>query len=349
MEEGGGQEGDGDRDRRIRVRRHAGAALGRQGLGLAGEHHVEEVGHAAPVGQLGALREAGRAGGVEDAGVIVRIDLGVRHGAARGDDLGPGGIAFGRGRADGDQGHAFDHFRPLGDARHALRIDEGHLGLGVLEAVGHFLGGPPGVHPDDGDADGDAGPVDQHPLREVAHGNGDAVAALNASGQKPVGDAGHPLVRLGVGDALVLVDDVGPVGEGGGGEPDRPHVRRRILVDLHGGPADLLDYEFKGGARRGQFVPGLLQFGIVQLVSPPRGRGAITAFVPSATHMAPRSRKGNRPSGVELHSPANRVERCMWSLRMGSGVMRGRHPGSAGAPFRDVRRSALKAPRSPGH
>ena len=51
--------------------------------------------------QLGALGVAGRAAGVEDAGIGIGIDVYVRQGAGMGDDIGPGQLA--------GSGVGFDH------------------------------------------------------------------------------------------------------------------------------------------------------------------------------------------------------------------------------------------------
>ena len=75
---------------------------GSDGLGLGGadghrpEHEVHDVVHRAAVGELGALRVAGRARRVEDRGVVVGIDGGVGQAGRRGlgvdDVVPPGGV-----------------------------------------------------------------------------------------------------------------------------------------------------------------------------------------------------------------------------------------------------------------
>ena len=262
-----------DRDRRGDggVRRDAGRTLRRQGLHLAGEHHIEEVAHAAPMGQLRALRGACGARGVEDAGVGVGIDLDVRQRAALGDHFAPERGPFRRRvRPDGHQLRLPQHSGLLADPGDALGVREQELRLGVGQSVGHLRSRPPGVHADRGHADAGASPIDQHPFRIVAHGDRHPVAGFHALGQHPVGDRGDEFVRLAVGDPLVPVDQVVAVPEGGGGKPDRPHVRRGVLEGSHGRATHLDLGNLEGGAWLCELLPGLVQFRIVHAPLHPR-------------------------------------------------------------------------------
>ena len=74
--------GAGDRRRRRDVAGGDRLGVGRR-RGHRPEHQVHDVVHRAPVGQLGALGEPGRARRVEDRGVVVGVD-GRRRGARRG-------------------------------------------------------------------------------------------------------------------------------------------------------------------------------------------------------------------------------------------------------------------------
>ena len=73
--------------------------------------------------------------------------------------------------------------RPL----QALVVGDQHLGAGVGEAVLHLRRRPPRVHPDDGGADRGDRPVADHPLRVVAHRQGDAVAGARRRGRRAGG------------------------------------------------------------------------------------------------------------------------------------------------------------------
>ena len=87
------------------------------------------------------------------------------------------------------------------DALHALGVDEGDLGAGVLEAVAQLLAAPPRVERHD-DGAGQGGAPERHdPLGDVAHDDGDAVALLDAEG------VAQP-VRQRRGDAVVLGEGV---------------------------------------------------------------------------------------------------------------------------------------------
>ena len=169
-----------DRDGRGVGRRGAAGLLARQRLHLGGEAEVHQVVDAAAVGELRALRPAGGARGVEDAGVGVGIDVHGGHRRFLGDDVRPGRDALRQALgAHGDQPGARGARGPLQDARQPLVVAEHHLRLGVVQRVLDLVGHPPGVHADHRDADRDRGPVGQHPLRIVAHGDGDAVARLH--------------------------------------------------------------------------------------------------------------------------------------------------------------------------
>ena len=267
MEQRRGDQDRRDRRRRGRIDGYPRAARGGERLHLAGEDHVEQVlGDAAPVSELGALREARGAGGVEDAGVGVGIDIDLRQvPPVRGDladhvpPIRPAALPARTATRD----RVPQHLRVLGDARDTLGVGEHDLGLGVVEAVGHLGGGPPGVHADHGDTDADAGPVDQHPFRIVAHGDGDAVARLHADADHPVGGGRHQLVRLSVSEPFVAVDQVVAVGESGGGEPQRADVRRGVLEGLQLSAAHLDLADLEGGARRREVRPGLVEFRVV--------------------------------------------------------------------------------------
>ena len=89
MEERRGEQRMGNRHRRGGIDDEAGGALRRQRLHLGGERHVHQIVDAAAMGKLCALREASRAGRVEDAGIGVGIDGDLGQGAAGRDDLGP--------------------------------------------------------------------------------------------------------------------------------------------------------------------------------------------------------------------------------------------------------------------
>jgi hypothetical protein len=99
----------------------------------------------------------------------------------------------------------------------------------------------------------------------VAHGDGDAVAGLNALGHQPVGHGRDLGVGLRIGQPFVLIDDVFAVGVLGGRHPQRPDVRRLVLVAAQLLPAHLDLFDLEHGAGRDQLRPGRLQFLVVHL------------------------------------------------------------------------------------
>ena len=264
VEQGRGDEAHRDRRRDRRVRNHARGALGRQRLHLSREHHVHQVVDAAAMGELGAFRESGGPGGVEDADVGVGIDLHVRQVATARQYIRPWDRALRRiVGAHRDQLGVAQHARVLGQARKSFGVGEQDPGLGVLQAVGHFRGGPPGVHADGRHADTGAGPVDQHPLRIVAHGDGHSVAGPHPAVPHPPRDRGDLGVGLGVGDPFIAIDKVVARAEGGARQPQGADVRRGVLERPQLDPADLDLGDFQRRARLSEFRPGLLQFRIV--------------------------------------------------------------------------------------
>ncbi len=77
------------RDQANRNRRFFGwhfprGARGRELGGSPRKCHVQQVGHTAPMGQLCAFRETGRAGCIEDARIRVGVDTDIRQCAAMG-------------------------------------------------------------------------------------------------------------------------------------------------------------------------------------------------------------------------------------------------------------------------
>ena len=161
----------------------------------------------------------------------------------------------------------------------AGRVDEGHLGARVGQAVVELGARPPRVERDH-DAAGRGRPPEGHgPLGQVAHGDGDPVAELDPEPvpQRP-GDRGGDAEVLLVGGPLVLVDEVvagrrgpatapGSLGQVGGAVLPHPgghapdldllHLEHltgsgegaRRLLDRHGG---VLGHRCGSPSRRGR-------------------------------------------------------------------------------------------------
>ena len=179
------------------------------------EEEVHQVGADVAVRADGALGASRGARGVEDGGVVLRVD---------GDVGGRGvGVDVAERQCEGPFGHRCRPVRRLADgggvpgcvavrcssatiravkpgqpaeegadALGPLRVDEGDLGTRVLQPVAQLLAGPPGVErDDDGPGQGD-GPEGHDPLGQVAHGDGDPVALGDA---ELVSAAGGPACR----------------------------------------------------------------------------------------------------------------------------------------------------------
>ena len=162
-----------------------------------------------------------------------------------------------------------DQLHPVGQPRGFVHpcqpfgVSEQHLGDGVLHGEGHFLAIPPRVHAHRGDADRDAGPVEQHPFGVIAHRDPHAVAGLDPLREQPGGDRIDHLMRLGVGHHLILVDQVGALGEHRARQPDFTHRGRGVLEHLERVAQHLGFNDFELSARPGQFLAHLAQLGIM--------------------------------------------------------------------------------------
>ena len=111
-------------------------------------------------------------------------------------------------RPDGDQAHAGDLTQVRQQTFQALAVDEGHLGAGILDAIDEVRPQAPGVERRHHRADRLSGPEGQRPLRQIAHGDDDAVALPHAValGKDAAQGAGGPEVGV-IGLALVAIDN----------------------------------------------------------------------------------------------------------------------------------------------
>ena len=212
MEQRRGEQGH--RHRRQGRRLNASGQLHRPRGRGAGIEHVEQIGDAATMGELRALGKTGGARCVEDAGIGIGIDLHLWHrpavrqhiGKRRHPRLRPAQPHPDEHQAGRRRGYFVQAVEPLG-------IEEHGLWRRVRQCIGHFLGRPPRIHTDNGDAGGDTGPIDQHPFGIVAHGNRHPVAGSDALRRQPGCDGVHTGVGLAVGQPLLAIDKVGAVGE----------------------------------------------------------------------------------------------------------------------------------------
>ena len=95
------------------------------------------------------------------------------------------------------------------EAVQAGRVDEGHFGPRVGQAVVELGARPPRVERYHHAAGHGRSPKGHGPLREVAHGDGDPVTELDPEPvPQGVGDGGSDAKVLLIGGALVLVDEV---------------------------------------------------------------------------------------------------------------------------------------------
>ncbi len=183
-------------------------------------HRVHHVRAEVAVRAHRALRPAGRARRVHDRGVVLGLDLDV--GQRRG------------GKAPDVGEHVLD--RGLAHVRlqafQAFVIRDQHAGAGVGQPVRQLVSRPPCVQRHDDRADAARRPERHRPLRQVAHGDGDAVALLHAKRHQVRGERVHDLVYLRVGVAAVLVDDERVRAVHRAQLPDRADRRRRVLEDL---------------------------------------------------------------------------------------------------------------------
>ena len=90
----------------------------------------------------------------------------------------------------------------------AFRIGYEQARRSVVEGIGQLFGHPPGIHAHCYGTNGDAGPVAQHPLGIVAHGDRHPVMLLYAVFRHPAGDTRRDFLRLRVGETLSLVDQI---------------------------------------------------------------------------------------------------------------------------------------------
>ena len=212
--------------RRVGRGRHLAPAQERAGLSA---HRVEEIRDDIAVRDDRALGLSGRARGVEDRGIVLRVE---RHRRQR--TLGKRGPALG----------ATDHiFKPtharIGDllARSrdvdalqirtvvdvlaqplpAFGIRNGDLGARVRQAILKLWPRPPRIERCDDRTRMDRSPEGNRPLRQVAHDDGNAVTLLHAVGDQLVGKLHHRPAMGIEGDALVFIDHVVPCAKGAAG------------------------------------------------------------------------------------------------------------------------------------
>jgi hypothetical protein len=89
----------------------------------------------------------------------------------------------------------------------SLAIDNGDLGAGIGEAKLQLRPGPPGIEQSGDTADEQTAKERGRPFRHIAHGDGDAIAFLDAGFLERLGDGERGASEFMVAHALITVDD----------------------------------------------------------------------------------------------------------------------------------------------
>ncbi len=187
-----------------------------QSLNLSRESNVHDVVDTTAVGELRTFRQACRARGIKNTGIVVRVDgdlwkIGGKIRWCR-NDIRPGRHArcsvqcFGEAHpCDLEIGECGADFKkPL--QPFAVTYDD--LGSAVFQAILQFTRHPPGIYADGNGTKRQDCPIGQHPFWIVAHGDGHPVMLTDALGAKPDSNGFHLRVGLVVGPAFVLVDEI---------------------------------------------------------------------------------------------------------------------------------------------
>jgi len=184
--------------------------VGALGGGHGGELADVEVG----VGEHHALGAAGGAAGVHHGGQVVAGAAGIWHG------LGPGhqglkvGHALGGAAVAKEQAQAQRLRKARQASGHGAEVlaKEQHLGVAVVQRVGHFLVAPADVHR----VHHGTGPPGGVEIFHVAVGvqahHGHAVAGAHALGLQHRGQAGHAVNQCGEVAAALAADEDGGLG-----------------------------------------------------------------------------------------------------------------------------------------
>ena len=188
--------------------------------------------------ELHALRQGGRARGVQEVGDVLRpdralrgVDRGFGHRRAERREVGVLQPAGGQLVAEPDD--PFDERqlqrreqRTVVVLQEAVGGDQ-EPGVGVAEHVLQLARGRPGVDPDHHAAEQRDREVGDQPLGPVAHQDRDLVAAADAEGVEPARDPPHLGAELAIGVALAGSDERLAVGE----------VRGELVDQVRDGPA----------------------------------------------------------------------------------------------------------------
>ena len=244
--------------RRVAAGLDAGHALAHQPVELPRQQRRHDV----AVGRDHALRMAGGAGGVEDRGRVVGVDVGRRHRhlahglGQRRQRAHPLGERR-RHRRGPDREHDETGNRlAAGEPLQTLGVGEQHPRPAVAQPVGHLLGLPVRVHRDGDRADRGDRVEGEHPLGVVAHRDRDAIARAHAAVvDQHVSDPAGRGPGLRVAQPLLAVDEEGPLG--GARLEERAQRARCMAEQLRATPAgDALD-QFVRLARAGDGPDGV--------------------------------------------------------------------------------------------
>ena len=219
-----------DQHRRIAVGEVL-VAIG-QAQGRAEQGKGQDRRHRTALGQHGPLGRTGRAGGVENGKIAVRIDLDRRRGLA-----GPGsdhGVeTVGRMTdlaAPGDQGQA----HRAGMRTNALdlaRPGDNDLRAAIVQREPHLLAGPPAIHRHHDRSRSNNAQESRHPFRRIAHRQGDTRARRHAVPvDQRIGKGHRAASQFGIAPALILEHDRRGVAVLHRLHQKETQVRRRIHI-----------------------------------------------------------------------------------------------------------------------
>ena len=146
-----------------------------------------------------------------------------------------------------------------GKPHEPLVIDEGDLGAGIVKPIFELRPGPPGIEQSRDAAGKHATEERRGPFRQVAHGNGDAIALLHAGALQRFGDGERGTRERFVARAIVATDQEGFAAVRAAQQKKLAQGRRRVFPHARTHAANIALLDFKQRTRSGQRGIGLRQ------------------------------------------------------------------------------------------